>query len=360
MQLLTFLKAGLTLAIFTIGGLQYLPAQAALLVSDFYTNKVLEYNEKTGDFIRVFASGSELSNPTGLLFTPNGNLLVSSAGTGTLESGLGKVLEYNGKTGELVKAFTSNGELKTPTGLLFAPNNDLLVADFGSGTVLEYDGTTGAFKRTFSTLGNTPDGELKRPVSLRYGLNGNLLVSIWTDGSVLEFDGQTGDFVRTFVSPGSGGLNVAENLRFSPKGNLLVSSLGRSTLTERESLSSVIEYNGQTGEFIRTLIPDNTGGLKNPTGMYLTPNGTLLVATFNPGSILEYNVDTGELIRTLVPNGSGGLTNPTEIVLSPTSVPESSAVLGTLILGALGVIRIGTNVKNKQVFHKNLLETDLY
>ncbi|BAZ49040.1 putative lipoprotein [Nostoc sp. NIES-4103] len=349
MRILTFLKAGLTLAALSIGGLTALPAKAALLVSDFYTNQVLEYNEKTGDFIRVFASGGELSNPTGLLFTPSGNLLVSSAGTGTLETGIGKVLEYNGKTGELVKTFTSGGELETPTGLLYAPNGDLLVADFSSGTVLEYDGTTGVFKRTFATLGNTPDGELKRPVSLRFGSNGNLLVTIWTDGSVLEYDGQTGDFVRTFVSPGSGGLNVAENIRLAPNGNVIVSSLGRSTLSGRESLSSVIEYDGQTGEYIRTLIPDNAGGLKNPTGMYLTPNGTLLVATFNPGGILEYDVDTGEFIRTLVPNGRGGLTNPTEIILSPTSVPESSAVLGTLMFGALGVTTILKSVKNKQV-----------
>jgi len=357
MRISTFFKTGLTSAALTLGGLTAglaaLPAQAALLVSDFYTSKVLEYNETTGDFVRVFASGSELSNPTGLLFAPNGNLLVSSAGTGTLETGIGKVLEYDGKTGELLKTFASGGGLKTPTGLLFAPNGDLLVADFSSGTVLEYDGTTGAFKRTFATLGNTPAGELKRPVSLRFGSNGNLLASIWTDGSVLEYDGQTGDFVRTFVSPGSGGLNVAENLRFAPNGNLLVSSLGRSTLSGRESLSSVIEYDGQTGEFVKTLIPDSSGGLKNPTGMYFTPNGTLLVATFNPGGVLEYNATTGEFIRTLVSTGRGGLTNPTEIILSPTSVPEPSTVLGTLVFGALGVSRLVKSGKNKQVLDKN-------
>ncbi len=323
----TFGKTVLTLAALAVGAFTALPAQASLLVSDFTTSKVLEYNETTGEFIQVFASGNELASPTGLLFAPNGNLLVSSAFTGS-------VLEYDGKTGDFVKTFASGGGLTNPTGLLFNPNGNLLVADYGTGNILEYDGTTGQFVKTFTSLGNSSaNGDLRRPVSLRYGSNNNLLASIWTDGSVVELDRTTGEFVRHFVSPESGGLNIAENIKFAPNGNLLVTSLGESTMSDRIGFSGVLEYDGTTGEFVRTFASGDE--LVNATGLEFRPNGNVLVGTFT-GNVLEYDGETGEFVKTLVPSGSGGLVNATEIILTPTRVPEPSSALTPVALGAVG------------------------
>ncbi len=321
-----FCKISLTLAVLAIGGLAIPPAQATLLLSGFDTNTVLEYDETTGEFIGTFASGGGLTNPTALLFAPNGNLLVSSWSTGA-------VLEYDGTTGEFIRTFASGGGLANTTGLLFAPNGNLLVGSLGTGAILEYDGTTGEFIKTFAS-----GGELDSPIRFRFAPNGNLLVTNFLNGSVLEYDGTTGEFIKTFVPAGSGGLTFAEGINFAPNGNLLVSSLGSAFLSDRVGISAVLEYDGTTGQFIKTFASGSE--LTNPTGFVFTSNGNLLVSSFFNGSVLEYDGTTGEFIKTLVPAGSGGLTSATELIFSSKAipVPEPSSEMGILVLSALGAI----------------------
>ena len=74
-----------------------------------------------GDFIDVFASGSGLDAPNGLVFGPDGNLYVSSANTD-------QVLRYNGNTGAFIDVFVSaDGDFCSSTCLegecIIAPNS---------------------------------------------------------------------------------------------------------------------------------------------------------------------------------------------------------------------------------------------
>jgi outer membrane protein assembly factor BamB len=339
-----FRKTSLTLASVIVGGLITLPVQAAILVSNFGSlsnpvgSSVLEYDETTGEFLGNFvAPGSGgLTNANGLLIAPNGNLLVSDWATGS-------VLEYDGTTGEFIRTFVSpgSGGLSNPVGLLFGSNGNLLVNSFGTGNVLEYDEETGEFVRTFIPAGS---GGLDRPVISRFASNDNLLVGSWGNGSILEYDGQTGEFIRTFVSPGSGGLTLTEGFSFSPNGNLFVNSSGSSALLGGTGLSAVLEYDGQTGEFLRTFIPPGLGGLNNPTGLLFTPEGDLLISSYTSGTVLEYDGTTGEFLGTFASSGNDGLTNPTQLIFVQSSsavpIPEPASGLATLAFGALLAIWI--------------------
>ena len=50
----------------------------------------------------------------------------------------------------------------------------------------------------------------------------DLFVSSYANSSVLEYNGSTGAFVKTFVTPESSSLDGAEGLVFGPNGNLFV------------------------------------------------------------------------------------------------------------------------------------------
>jgi hypothetical protein len=95
-------------------------AYADLLVGSFFTDSVLHYDETTGAFVGVFASGSGLNSPIGLVSGPDGNLYVTSI---VVTNTLGSVLRYNGATGGFIDAFVPSGSggLDGAAGLLFTP-----------------------------------------------------------------------------------------------------------------------------------------------------------------------------------------------------------------------------------------------
>ena len=68
-----------------------------------------------------------------------------------------------------------------------------------------------------------------------------LLVSSSGDNSIKQYDEITGAYIRDFVTSGSGGLLNPQGLDMGPNGNLFVSS---------QNTSSIKEYSGITGEYI--------------------------------------------------------------------------------------------------------------
>ena len=73
-------------------------------------------NAQTGarlaDFVTAGSGG--LDRPFGFAFGPDGNLYVSSLGTG-------QILRYDGSTGAFLGVFASGGDMSNPTYLVFGP-----------------------------------------------------------------------------------------------------------------------------------------------------------------------------------------------------------------------------------------------
>ncbi|SDD99707.1 hypothetical protein SAMN04488504_103586 [Myxococcus virescens] len=138
-------------------------------------------------------------------------------------------------------------------------------------------------------------------VKVRKKKGGDLLVSNNVNSSVLRYDGKTGDFVGVFIPPGAGGLNNPQELVYGPDGNLYIASFA-----SRE----VLRFNGKTGAFIDIFVPVGSGGLGFPGGLIFGPDGNLYVADSFGGtnSVLRYDGTTGAFIDVFA--SGGGLLVP--------------------------------------------------
>ncbi|MCW5775605.1 MAG: hypothetical protein KIS87_04050 [Phycisphaeraceae bacterium] len=148
-----------------------------------------------------------------------------------------------------------------------------------------------------------------------------VLVSSGADHRVVEFD-RSGALVGDFVPSGSGGLSTPTGMVVTPRGTLLVASL---------DTASVHEYDLMTGQHLGVLVAPGAGGLVSPWGMTLSPEGTLVVAAGN-NRVREYDANTGAFIRTIVTSNNGGLNQPRGLVYNPRT--------GDLLVASYGNDRI--------------------
>ncbi|MEA5549496.1 hypothetical protein VB713_00625 [Anabaena cylindrica UHCC 0172] len=149
--------------------------------------------------------------------------------------------------------------------------------------------------------------------------NSSILVGNTRGDNVLRFDAYTGNYLGEFITPGLGGLNNPDTLLFGPDGN----GDGKSDLYiasgTQSANSSILRFDGQTGNFIDVFVGDNpntdldeSGGLIRPYGIAYGPDGNFYVSSFLSDQILRYNSSTGEFIDVFAQgNGaSGGLNGP--------------------------------------------------
>ncbi len=305
---------------------------AGLLVSSYNNNEILSYNQTTGAFEGVFASGGPLVNPDGMAFGPDGDLYVASRGSN-------QILRYSGSTGVFLGVFVSS--ISVPASLVFGPNGNLFVSSYGNQGVEEFNGQTGANMGLFAA-----GHGLTTPAGVGFGPDGNLYVSNYqqfSTGNVLQFNGATGAFISTFIPTGVGGLSDPTGLVFGPTGNLYVS----------DYFDKVVRgYNGQTGAPLGFV----TSGGPDPTRAYsveIGPNGNVFMSTGAPQSgpgvnsaIFQYNSQTGAYIDSFVPPGSGGLDGATGFAFTPSSVPEPTS-LTLLVISAVGLATHGCCQRKK-------------
>jgi streptogramin lyase len=240
--------------------------RADLLVS---SGRILAYNSDTGAFDRVFDSGG-VSDPTGLVFGPDGNLYVANS--------TGWVTRHDGRTGAFLGVFTSGVPAHGANDLVFGPDGNLYVT---GSAVRRYDGTTGVF------LGPFTHDVSYRPTGLRFLADGTLITSgITTEiatpslSQIRRYDGVTGAFIGILAEGGA--LNGTGGLVLGPDGNLYASSrLG----------DQVLRYNAVTGAFIDIFA--SGGGLSSPEGLVFGPDGNLYVASLGSRQVLRYNGSTG-------------------------------------------------------------------
>jgi autotransporter-associated beta strand protein len=271
-----------------------------LLVSDYFSNQVLEYN-LDGSSRGVFQAPSPptyISSPAGMAFGNGTDLFVSSLATG-------EVLRYNWATGAYLGVFASvpNG----PSGLLFDRAKNLLyVSEYGGGSGNEIDCYS-------ASSGTNPIAQFGYAQGAQYagmamGSDGKLYVSDWSDGKIMIFDPannySAGDPIEATY------LYNPNGLVFDPSGYLYVAGMGLSNVYKFNSSGAMVG-NGPL-----------VSGLNWPSGIAIDPDGNLIVSSMGDytvnGYIDKYDSTTGAPIN---PNSKfitfSESTQPTALLVEP-------------------------------------------
>jgi streptogramin lyase len=127
-----------------------------------------------------------------------------------------------------------------------------------------------------------------------------------SDATAIEGDASL-RFIDAFVNTESGGgLANAHQLAFGADGSLYVAS---------GDTDSVLQFDGTSGAFLRTVVPTGTQGIDYPWGMTLGPDNKLYVAGRRSDNILRYDPITQQ-VDTFVADGNG-LRGPVGLTFGP-------------------------------------------
>jgi len=314
--------------------------QAAVRASNLYVGdfssgngSVNYFNATSGAFIlNTTVPGNTMSVPGQMANGPNGNLYVAD--------GAGAVDVFNPTTGAYLSQFGSS-QLVTPSGLVFTSAGDFYISDSsgGNGFVDEFDASGNYLGQPIAP---GADG-MSFPNALTIGPDGNLYIADEGNGDIYKYN-----FTTLVLSVFATDAGAALNLVFGPNGNLYVmSSLNGGT---------VDVFNG-TGGYISAFGDTSTALGAGSLGMAFGPDGNLYVADSNGVDIVDGitgNV-TGNFISV---NNNPTVINPTFLTFQPpgSSTPEPS----TFLLGALGLIVIGSLRAARKTFQKAITEHETF
>ena len=226
-----------------------------------------------------------------------------------------------------------SGGLDGPGRMTLGPDGNLYVTGnnvAGSGAVRRYNATTGQYINTFVSQGS---GGLSGVRGLAFGPDGNLYVASANTDEVLRYNGSTGAFIDEFVTAGLGGIDTPDGLTFGADGNLYVSNssccfssspLPHSILRYQGPLAaapgSPLPASGQSGATFATASEDH---LFQPVQLIFGPDGNLYVGGNHDG-VSRFDGTTGAFLDTFVPNGSGNLAAARALVVRPPFAPAAA------------------------------------
>lgn len=145
----------------------------------------------------------------------------------------------------------------------------------------------------------------------------DLLVSSRDSDSILRFDQTNGAFLGTFVTAGSGGLSQPVGMRLGPDGSLFVSSFGT---------NQILKYDGKTGAYQGVFVSGPS--LSNPADLRFGSDGSLYVANFGDATVTRYDGTTGALLDTYT---GPDLSQPTSVLFDG---------MGRLLVSSFGTDKI--------------------
>ncbi|MEM8680344.1 MAG: NHL repeat-containing protein [Planctomycetota bacterium] len=123
-----------------------------------------------------------------------------------------------------------------------------------------------------------------------------LLVGQWAVHRISEYDLETNQLVRTLVPTGSGGLSTPDGMDFGPDGQLYVSS---------SDTNAILKFDAEDGTFLGEFATER---LNMPGNMHFGPDGLLYVANKGLGEVVRFDPVTGDLIDVFATGG--GLQTP--------------------------------------------------
>ncbi|MCB0216898.1 MAG: DUF11 domain-containing protein, partial [Chloroflexi bacterium] len=251
---------------------------APLFLTPF--DRIQRFEANTGVYLGVFASGSGLTTPRGLVFGPDLNppappavgvqdLFVASEGSNQVKA-------YDGASGAFLGNVINEA---TPYGLAFGPDGDLYVSSRTNQRILRRNSQTAAVTVLASGI---PDAR-----GLAAAPHGDLYVAGLSGRFLRRYEGGA-SYVGVFAAVSPEGLNCARYMTFGPDRT----ADGFADLYVASEFSDDIKlYDGQTGAFVSVFAsaPD----LDGPRDLVFGPDGWLYVSSYNNDRILRFNGATG-------------------------------------------------------------------
>jgi sugar lactone lactonase YvrE len=335
------------------------PKQMALYVSNSVANTITKYDAETGALIgTVVQGGPELQAPNGFVIAPDGSIYVSGEESNN-------IVHYS-KTGQLLEVIDPSNlaDVSGPQGMSFGPDGLLYVVSQNNDKVVRYDTSKKKYQDKFCDVA-LPSVETTTPINADFGADGQLYVGTYSGHKQLKYQGPAkkasaisigaavsalnapapGTLLAVFDSPPSSSLSraaregmlshraaVLENDIAYASGDFASYAATQSAQTADGSLApapttqhyyvDIIDTNTFTGyvaeyttdgQYVRTFIPNGSGGLVLPGGIAFGPDGALYVANilvdenFNDvgSTIMRYDGQTGAPLGTFVAAGNG-------------------------------------------------------
>jgi hypothetical protein len=246
---------------------------------------------------------------------------------------------------QLVRAWFDGAGIRVPNGMAFTPKGEVFVADTGNNRILGFDD---AGKQTVS-FDVTPYS-LASIESLNFDANGVLYASANPgSGKVLRFD-QSGNLLSYLVDDPLY-VNLG-NVNFTKDGNIVISDFsgqGRGIREVDTSGNLLRTFGKKAGLFYEDMLVDGADrifasrlsendvavfdanrklertisapGLSKPTGIVLTWDCRLIVASYGSDELYEFRHD-GTFVR--------------KVSVAGMSLPESLAIAGQRLTGSFG------------------------
>ena len=319
-----------------------------LLVANFDTDEILQYNGVTGEFIDSLKITNGLSGPTGMTYDEENSILYISS------SNNNQVLKYYVKENKTDIISHADNLMKKPQNLLLDDRSNLYVVSEATNSILRYDTNSTDAIQEFIT-DRSKDLAMPKDIGLFDADDDKIYDEVCVNdlrvNSIKCYNRETGYFERLMVVPFNRGIVGVENSVVGPDGELYVSNtlfnrIDRHdgltglfgdvfTNTSKEPLQGprylahdsenylyvtsnnnhqVIRYNTITGEFVDVLVTEKKGGLSSPQGI-LVEESSLYVSSNDNHRILEYDKKTGEFLGDFIPSRKGDLKQPRDIVM---------------------------------------------
>jgi len=319
-----------------------------LLIANFDTDEILQYNGVTGEFIDSLKITNGLSGPTGMTYDEENEILYISSSSNN------QILKYDPQEDKADIVSSSDNLMKKPQNILLDRDSNLYVISEGTNSILRYDTTNPTSMPYEFITDRSKNLTMPKDIGLfdidNDKIYDEVCVNDLSVNAIKCYDRKTGYFERLMAVPFNRGIAGIENSVIGPDGELYVSNTLFNRIDRHDGLTGlfgdvfintakeplqgprylaldsenyiyvtsnnnhqVLRYNAITGEFVDVLVTEKRGGLSSPQGI-LVNESSLYVSSNENHRVLKYDKKTGEFLGDFIPSRKGDLKQPRDIV----------------------------------------------